>query len=161
MEDHRAYRRNLPHYQNANRIYLVTFVTRNRHILPPVARDITVEEISNVHDSMAFVHTAVVMPEHVHAVMQPLWDNAGVSIALPTILKTLKGRSARYINLALGRTGTVWLDESHDHQLRNSESLLEKIDYVLQNPVRRGLASVPDQYPWIWRWWIEGREKTG
>jgi hypothetical protein len=26
------------------------------------------------------------------------------------------------------------------------------------NPVRRGLVSVPDDYPWIWRDWVEGKD---
>ena len=161
MHDVRDYRRNLPHYQNANRTYLVTFVTYGRWILPPVARDVTIAEVSNIHESEAFVHAAVVMPDHVHCVMQPLLDNAGITIALPVILRKLKGRSARFINLALGRRGHVWLNESHDHQLRSEESLMEKIDYVLQNPVRKGLTKTPDDYRWIWRWWIEGNKQTG
>jgi hypothetical protein len=26
----------------------------------------------------------------------------------------------------------------------------QKIDYIRQNPVRRGLARVPEEYPWLW-----------
>jgi len=161
MQDYRAYRRNLPHYQNANRIYLVTFVTHARWSLPPLARDVAIQEVSNIHNFHAFIHASVVMPDHVHCVMQPLRDDAGISFPLAVILGKLKGRSARFINLALGRHGTVWLDESHDHQVRDDESLVEKIEYVLQNPVRRGLSRTPDEYRWIWRWWIEGKKQTG
>jgi len=92
--------------------------------------------------------------------MQPLWDKAGITYALYMIIGRIKGRSARFINLALGRRGPLWCDESHDHQIRNDESLGEKIDYVLQNPVRKGLARTPDEYRWIWRWWVEGLERT-
>ena len=156
MFDRRSYRRNLPHFQNANRIYLVTFVTLDRWTLPAIARDVVLQEIANIHDCLAFVSAGTVMPDHVHLVMQPLWDSSGVTFALPEILKNLKGRSARFINLALQRSGTVWFDENHDHQIRSNESLLQKIDYVLENPVRRGLANTPDEYRWTWRWWVEG-----
>src|SRR5256885_14134617 len=32
-----------------------------------------------------------------------------------------------------------------------SESLDAKIDYVLQNPVRKGLVRIAREYPWSWR----------
>jgi hypothetical protein len=89
MLDRRAYRRHLPHYQNANRIYLVTFVTAGRWVLPPIARDIVIDEI-HLLDDLAFIHVAVVMPDHVHIVMQPLWDENGVTYALPINSKARK-----------------------------------------------------------------------
>ena len=157
MLDRRSYRRHLPHYQNGNRIYLITFVTLHRQTLRPEAREIVLNEIGRLHERFAFVHAAVVMPDHVHIILQPLWDDTGVTQPLPVILRMLKGRSARRINLLQERQGSIWLDESHDHQLRTSESLTEKIEYVLQNPVRRGIVQKPDDYEWIWRWWIERR----
>src|SRR5207253_4182047 len=100
-------------------IYLVTFVTLGRWTLSAIARDLVLQEIANVHASLAFVFAGTAMPDHVHLVLQPLWDSSGVTFALPEILKNLKARSARFINLALTRSGTVWFDENHDHQIRN------------------------------------------
>jgi len=159
MDRGHSYRRHLPHYQSANKVYLVTFVTLNRRILPPGARDIVLDEIENIHYVMAFVHAATVMPDHVHLILQPMWDDTGGVFALSEIQKKLKGRSARFINLSLGRSGTVWLDENFDHEIRSDESLTEKIEYVLQNPVRKGLSLTPEDYPWNWRWWLEGKKK--
>ena len=89
-----------------------------------------------------------------------LWDRNGVQLALSAILRLIKGRSARSINLALRRTGAVWQQESHDYQIRTEESLLAKCDYVAQNPVRRGLCATADEWPWLFRWWINGRAKA-
>jgi REP element-mobilizing transposase RayT len=161
MDRGHSYRRHLPHYQSANKIYLVTFVTSKRWCLPPAARDIVMTEIANIHYEMAFIHAGTVMPDHVHLVLQPLWSGSGGVFALFEIQKKLKGRSARFINLALERSGTLWLDEHHDHEIRSDDSLIEKIEYVLQNPVRKGLSATPEDYPWNWRWWIEGKKKTG
>ena len=47
------------------------------------------------------------------------------------------------------RFDTVWQEESFDRVLRTSESLDAKVAYVLENPVR-GLARVPEEYPWKW-----------
>jgi putative transposase len=161
MLDRGDYRRHLPHYQNANKDYFITFVTLGWWILPPPARDIAINEIVALHNKMAFIYVAVVMPDHVHIVMKPLWDSFGFTYPLPTMLKTVKGRSARFINHAIRRHGRVWLDESFDHELRSDESLDEKIEYVLQNPVRKKISRTPDEYPWIWRWWVEGQKTTG
>jgi len=34
--------------------------------------------------------------------------------------------------------------------LRSQESLEDKLEYIRQNPVRRGLAGKPQDYPWLW-----------
>jgi len=65
--------------------------------------------------------------------------------------------SARRINQLLGRSKPVWLDESFDHVVRLSEASEAKFAYVCNNPVRAGLVSRTDDYPWLWRSWIEGR----
>jgi hypothetical protein len=62
----------------------------------------------------------------------------------------LKGTSARSINKVLGSCGPVWQEESFDHVLRSQASLEEKVEYLRQNPVRRGLARKPEDYPWLW-----------
>jgi actin-related protein len=50
----------------------------------------------------------------------------------------------------MGQGGTVWQEESFDRVLRSSESLDAKIEYVLNNPVRKGLVSDWHHYPWLW-----------
>jgi hypothetical protein len=54
------------------------------------------------------------------------------------------------VNKALKRSGTVWQDESFDHVLRHSDSLEQKIQYVRENPVRKGLVSKSEDYKWLW-----------
>ncbi len=90
------------------------------------------------------------MPEHVHLLLTPLEDEEGWPNGLPAILKAIKGTSARSINKLLGSDGPVWQEESFDHVLRSQESLEEKLEYIRQNPVRRGLANKPEDYRWLW-----------
>ncbi len=70
---------------------------------------------------------------------------------LAEIMDAIKGASAHKINKALGRKGRVWQPESFDHVLRSSESPDAKIQYLLNNPVRRGLAKNWQDYPWLWK----------
>jgi REP element-mobilizing transposase RayT len=144
------YRRKLPHYQKVGRALFVTFCKGNRHPFSPEARDAVLQHCLHDHGKRYQLHAAVVMPDHVHLLLTPLLDEKGWPYALPLILKMLKGTSARSVNKAMGSGGPVWQEESFDHVLRSQESLEEKLEYLRQNPVRRGLAKRPGDYPWLW-----------
>jgi len=92
------------------------------------------------------------MPDHVHLIFIPLVDYEAKEVySLATIMDSIKGASAHGINKALGRKGRVWQAESFDHVVRSSEGLDAKIQYVLENPVRRGLVGEWSGYPWLWK----------
>jgi hypothetical protein len=89
------------------------------------------------------------MPDHAHLLLEPLIDHERNAVfSLSRILRSIKGVSAREINKQLDRTGSVWQDESFDHVVRDSENLDGKIRYILQNPVRKGLAARAREYKW-------------
>jgi REP element-mobilizing transposase RayT len=91
------------------------------------------------------------MPDHVHMIFAPLLDEQRREIfSLVRIMQSVKAASARAINEKLSRCGPVWQEESFDHVLRSSERLDAKVDYILQNPVRRGLVSDWREYRWAW-----------
>jgi hypothetical protein len=69
----------------------------------------------------------------------------------------IKGASAHSVNKVLLRRGRVWQDESFDHVLRSDEKVREKVEYICQNPVRKGLVAHEGDYPWLWREWQEGQ----
>ena len=92
------------------------------------------------------------MPDHVHLILTPLADEERSQIfSLIEIMRGIKGASARRINQRIGRHGAVWQEESFDHVLRCSEGLDAKVEYVLQNPVRKGLVADWREYPWNWQ----------
>ncbi len=153
----RAYRRHLPHYQSDGRTYFVTFVTRSRWCIPPAGRSIVLEHILIEHGWRAFIHAAVVMPDHAHVLLSPIANTRGEVYALQEITKGIKGSSSRGVNKLLGRSGRMWQKESLDHELRHDESTRQKGEYICQNPIRKGLCATPEEYPWTWHEWIEGR----
>ena len=146
VQGYRAYRRFLPHYERDNRIYFVTFCTRDREALSADARDIVLREIVAQHRQSLELLTAVVMPEHVHLIFVALDDHA-----LADIMRVVKGRSARFINSILGRHGSLWQREYFDRQLRDDEDWRKKCEYIEMNRVRRGILATPDEYRWLWR----------
>jgi putative transposase len=90
------------------------------------------------------------MPDHVHIILTPLIDQQTEIFSLAKITQPIKAISAHEINGRLGRRGQIWQEESFDRVLRSSEKLDEKVAYVLNNPVRKGLANTPAEYPWLW-----------
>lgn len=144
------YRRRLPHYQKDARPLFVTFRTLPAAQLPPDARTLALQHCLYEDGRRIDLHAAVVMPDHVHLLLTALRDTNGWTFALPEILKAIKGTSARSINRLQESRGPVWQDESFDHVLRGDESLRETIEYIRQNPVRKGLVQKPEDYRWLW-----------
>lgn len=151
MQPKYEYRRRLPHYQKDNHPLFVTFITDHRWSLPPSARDVVLECCLHENGAKYDLHAAVVMPDHVHLIYSPLRRADGWSFPVPEIMKAIKARSARQINLALGRRGPVWQEEFFDHVLRSNDSLVDRVDYVCHNPVRAGLVATEAEYRWVWR----------
>ncbi|HUU96554.1 MAG TPA: hypothetical protein VM487_12505, partial [Phycisphaerae bacterium] len=93
-----------------------------------------------------------------HLVFTPLEDRLGNPFGLAEIMSGIKGASAHSVNKLLGRKGHVWQDESFDHILRRNENIQEKVEYICLNPVRKGLVADENDYPWLWREWLEGSD---
>ncbi len=140
-----AYRRRLPHLSKNQKTYFVTFVTRKRHVLEPRARDIVLRSCVHDHDVKYWLHCAVVMPDHAHLLLTTFED-----VLLTRAIADIKSASAHLINRAMLRSGPVWQIETFDHILRSDEKTVEKADYILQNPVRKGLVANAREWPWFW-----------
>ena len=87
------------------------------------------------------------MSNHGHVVIdtaehsfKPTHIGVTASYPLADTLKLLKGRTARYCNQALGRSGKFWHHESYDHVIRDQGEYERIVWYVLNNPVKAGLA---------------------
>ena len=68
---------------------------------------------------------------------------------LTDTLKLLKGRTARYCNQALGRSGKFWHHESYDHVIRDQGEYERIVWYVLNNPVKAGLVENWEDWKFI------------
>ncbi len=144
------YRRQLPHMQRDDKPHFITFCTYQRWILPADARAIVLNCCRHDNGKKFDLLAAVVMPDHVHVILVPLVNTDGMEVySLAQITDAIKGASAHKINRFFGRRGHVWQAESFDHVLRSSESLDQKIQYVLDNPIRRGLVRSTAEYPWV------------
>jgi len=151
------YRRQLPHLQRDFRPHFVTFSTYKRWVLPEAARDIVLQCCRHDSDITIRLHVSVVVPDHVHLIFTPQLDHEKNEVwSLARIMDRIKGASAHNINRVIGHKGHIWQAESFDHVIRSSESLDVKISYICANPVRAGLVTRWEDYPWL----CAGRSKT-
>jgi REP element-mobilizing transposase RayT len=141
-------RRNLPHWQQGGSVYFITFRSK-RGPLPDTAKQQVIANILYDHGKKYDLYLGLVMPDHVHLILQPRQKTPGFWYDLSEIMKGIKGVSARRINQMLGTSGSVWQDESYDRIIRDEEEYLEKWNYIWNNPVKAGLAVFPEEYPYF------------
>jgi thiamine-phosphate pyrophosphorylase len=142
-------KRRLPHWRLRDSTYFVTFRLA-RGEMSKEERAIVLRQLESGHGKFFHLIAAVVMPDHVHAMLEPNAD-----VALARITKGTKGVSARVLNQARNVTGQVWQDESWDRIMRDQAELDEKLDYMLANPVRKGLVADG----WAWDGWVYNGRK--
>ena len=111
----------------------------SRALARPDVREAVKECLMRFDGERLRVHSVVIMPTHVHLLLEPLRDNK-----LPLLLKGIKGASARRANQILGTSGQFWLDESYDHIVRSEEQYGHFLRYIAENPVKAHLR--PDEY---------------
>ncbi|MCI0377005.1 MAG: transposase [Gemmataceae bacterium] len=96
-----------------------------------------------------FVSCFTVMPNHCHVVIRPFSQ-----FSLEKILQICKGYVAYKVNRAIGRSGTLWQQESFDRIVRDEEHLYRVLQYIGRNPAK---AKIPRER-WV-RWlhpeWIQ------
>ena len=78
------------------------------------------------------------MPDHLH----------GLITFNPE--KTMQRIVRNWKRYAAGNFQIVWQRDFFDHRIRNKESLDEKWQYILHNPVRAGLVASPEEWPFVW-----------
>ena len=125
--------------------YLVTTVTRHRdpvftdfHCARTLVGVLRHAGAAGMVDWLAWV----IMPDHFHALL-----TLGPRGDLSSLEHMVKGRSARQINLRLGRAERLWEPGFHDRALRSEENRLAAARYIVANPLRAGLARRVGDYP--------------
>jgi len=138
-------RRYLPHLQLGGSFYFVTFASARGELSEPARRALM--DVIKYDDGKKYeLVMAVVMPDHAHILLKPLEKRPGEWFDLAQIAKLIKGVSSRRINELLGSSGRVWKDDRYDKVVRDQDEFDVKIEYMLQNPVKAGLADKPENY---------------
>ncbi len=129
-------------YAQQGVIALLTVCTKNRRavFVDVETAGTVVEELHCHHNESRLVLGFCVMPNHVHLLIMNVDDS------IVDFIRVFKGRIAAKLREA-GING-LWQRSFHDHILRKNEDINRTILYLLENPVRSGLADDWMQYPW-------------
>ena len=127
--------------------YFLTFNTFDRVAIfrSAAAVDLVRQQFSRGADESQFeMLVYCFMPDHVHLVVRGLDDSSD--------LKAFVRRAKQYSGFYYARThpGTrLWQRYGHDRIIRDDVELLDRIRYVVKNPVVAGLAEKPEDYPFL------------
>ena len=97
----------------------------------PRCRNLLDEVIHNGDGLKYQLGSYVIMPNHVHAILQLAND-----CPLHEIIKAWKSFSTRKINKHTSRQGELWMEEYFDHAIRDIHHLQRFIKYIQENPAR-------------------------
>jgi REP element-mobilizing transposase RayT len=87
------------------------------------------------------LHSFAVMSNHVHLLVTS-------KTPLAVWLRSLKGFTGHRALRMLNIPGPFWQDESYDRLVRNDEEFSRILRYIEWNPVKAGLVSLPEDFPW-------------
>lgn len=99
------------------------------HLRLPRCAEIVADSLHYFDGERYDLAAFVVMPNHVHVLFQ-LRDAA----TLESVTHSWKSYTAKQINAFLGRSGTLWQQESWDHLLRGVSHLDRCLSYIRLNP---------------------------
>jgi putative transposase len=142
-------------------LHFITFSCYQRRPLlgAPQCRDLFLRTLEETRIRYGIVVVGyVIMPEHVHLLLsEPEQSNHSIVLQVlkqrfsRELLEKLRNRRPRpegsLWNTVLEQ-GHVWQRRFYDFVVWNRHKRAEKLRYMHENPVRRGLVASPEQ----WRW---------
>ena len=87
------------------------------------------------------LHAYVLMPDHIHLLLTP-------TDSLEKAVQQIKGGFSYRVKKGLNWKGEVWQKGFSDHRIRDIQDWERHVNYIRLNPVKAGLCSEPNAYPY-------------
>lgn len=132
-------------------IYLLTTVTENRaphFATTDLARTVCRMMLEHRTWGDATALCWVLMPDHWHGLIE-LGDHDDLSV----VMNRFKSLTSKALQ-PLARMSFRWARGFHDHAMRQDENLLVAARYIIANPIRAGLATDVNDYPYWNSTWL-------
>jgi putative transposase len=133
-------------YTVANQVYFMT-IRAFKHQAPFVRDDLNQAIVDILVEDQSRQNCAVftycLMPDHLHFLVSPGQD--GISVLAFT--DQFKGKTTNR-SWQAGWQGKLWQPRYYDHIVRAEEDSLAIAEYILNNPVRKGLVARAEEWPW-------------
>lgn len=137
------YRGKLPHWRMDGSTYFITWrLAVFQPVLEPEERTLVANAVKFFAGERYNLLAYVVMDDHVHVLAAPK-----EMFSLQETVHSWKSYTANRLQRKFGRIGMIWQDEYFDRIVRDERELVEKANYILDNPMKRW----PDlkDYPWV------------
>jgi REP element-mobilizing transposase RayT/mono/diheme cytochrome c family protein len=143
----RPQRKKLPHdrplwLRPEDEIFFITVCCqpcgRNQLCNPKAARAVFDSVEFRNQNAVWYAHLVCLMPDHLHALISFPYE------------KSMKQINADWKRFLATQLHIEWQRDFFDHRLRKEESYREKADYICANPVRAGLITRSEEWPYIW-----------
>ena len=133
-------------YQSPNNVFFLTLCCKNGLCLfvhddfnRKVVQCIGMERERVGHA----VYVYCLMPDHIHLLSSPI--ESGISVS--QFMSGLSGKITR-LSWEHGFSGKVMQRSFHDHLVRKDEDMRQVAEYIINNPVRKGLVDKWEEYPY-------------
>jgi putative transposase len=121
---------------------------RNVTLLIEVLRSLVAERKFELHDF-------VVMPDHVHLLIEVDGD-----MTIEKAMQLIKGRFSHRLSHDFGYKGEVWQRGFAEVQIMNKQDLEAHRTYIAENPVKAGLVDCAEKYPFCFQF-LAGKKAAG
>ena len=112
---------------------------RNAGLLIDVLRSLGAEGKFQLHDF-------VIMPDHVHLLIE-----VGSGMTIEKAMQLIKGRFSHRLSHEFDCKGEVWQRGFTEVQVMDKENFEAHCAYIAENPVKAGLVSSAEEYPFCFR----------
>jgi REP-associated tyrosine transposase len=127
--------------------YFLTFVAyeRNDRFRSANVVALALEQVARAAGEKQFeIIVHCFMPDHLHLVVEGRTNNSDLK-AFAKLAKQYCG----YYYARAHRGARLWQKGMNDHIIRDDVDLLERVRYVVNNPVAAGLVARPEDYPFL------------
>ncbi len=100
-----------------------------------------IDTLYHYRGSAYLLHEFVIMPDHIHILLTP-------KTSLEKAVQFIKGGFSYRAKKELGLNMEVWQKGFSDHRIRDANDYRLHQIYIQQNPVRRNLCGLADEYPY-------------
>jgi len=162
-------------FNDLNTVRFVTFSCYHNYNLFKTSetKNIFVVNLNKLRNKYKYkLYGYVIMPNHVHLILHPpdedkigIFIGALKSITAREILNLWRSKDLKLFNkLKIDKDGksrfAFWQRRYYDHNCRTSETIIEKINYCHNNPVKQGLVEDPPQWHWSSYRWYNGMDNV-
>ena len=126
--------------------YFLTFCSHNRRRVflgDEALTCVTTQLVRASADHVFSVIAYCYMPDHLHLLV----EGCDADASLPEFARTFKQRSSFHWKQRFA--APLWQRSYYEHVLRDEESTVGVVRYILENPLRAGLATRVEEYPYV------------